>query len=258
MIADYSFAYIYLYRDLYGFEYVPEGRGAVTGCTYDSVPYIMPVAPPDCESIVDLAVSGARMIFPVDECCLEFFKGIAVRTEAVRGDADYIYSIDKLKYYAGRKLHGQKNLLNQFFHRHSHEIYPLNADNAPSALDVLDLWQDENGQPPEKTDYRYCREGVLLMKELYLTGYLFLADGKPAGFLIGEIINGDTFAVLFAKGLRAVKGIYQFMNSSAAHAQPEGVRYFNFQQDMDIEGLRRAKMSYNPDMILDKYRVYLR
>lgn len=259
MFADYSFAYLYLHRHIYFYNISHEPFPFVTGKTSDGLEHLMPLEPVTPGNVHAL-VKAARLcgaVFPIHERDIPLFGGMGLCAATERGDSDYIYSIEKLKYYHGKKLHGQRNLLSQFNHKYTCEIYPLTGERRPRAMEVLDAWQDQNSAPRAQTDYISCAEGIMLADELDLTGYIFSIADKPAGFILGEIINGDTFTVLFAKGLRGIKGIYQFMNNSAALAMPESVKFFNFVQDMNIEGLRKAKLSYNPDFILNKYRVIL-
>lgn len=258
-IADYSFAYLYIHRNVYNFRVAFEPFPCAAGRTPDGFDFFMPLVEPDMQnsSIITEAVGDIGAIFPVHEDKVHIFENAASRIEVNRDDSDYIYSIDKLKDYRGRKLHGQKNLLNRFFKNYSFTVLPLSHDNTKDVMAILEKWQADSALSRDSTDYNYCSEAVLLGDEIGLSGYIFYVEGEPAGFISGEIRNSDTFTVFFSKGIKTVKGIYQFMFNYAARAMPDEIKFFNFEQDMGIEGLRKFKLSYNPDYLLDKYRIIL-
>ena len=258
-ISDYSFSYLYIHRKAYNFRAAFDPLPFAAGETPDGLKYLMPLVELNRQNI-SLFQEIARdtgAIFPVPEDKLPLFENSSCRIEADPADSDYIYSIEKLKYYRGRKLHGQKNLLNRFMKNHEYRAFALSVENVMSAREVLDEWDAESPLTRDETDYNYCAEALGLIEKLGLTGYIFFVNGRPGGFITGEIINGDTFTVFFSKGLRKIRGIYQFMNNYTALMMPENVNYFNFEQDMGIEGLRKSKLSYNPDYLLKKYRVIL-
>jgi hypothetical protein len=84
------------------------------------------------------------------------------------------------------------------------------------------------------------------------------ADNRPAGFLLGEPLNDDTFTIHFAKADISFKGIYQFLFSRFANDFCPNYEYMNLEQDMGNEGLRKTKVSYRPDLMAHKYRVSLK
>jgi hypothetical protein len=86
---------------------------------------------------------------------------------------------------------------------------------------------------------------------------VFYADSNPAGFLLGEPLNSDTFVFHFAKGVTTFKGIYAHMYNSFAAALPQNYKFLNLEQDMGKENLRQAKSTYLQDNLLKKYRVSL-
>ncbi len=97
-----------------------------------------------------------------------------------------------------------------------------------------------------------------LYDELGLSGFTVFDGEKPAGFLVGEPIQDDVFAFHFAKGDKSVKGIYQFLFSTAAARLPESFSYVNMEQDLGSLPLRASKSSYLPDMMAQKYRIFKR
>lgn len=123
------------------------------------------------------------------------------------------------------------------------------------ALFILDSWQSDAGLSANQTDFLACREALKLYDELALCGGIYYADGEPAGFVAGEELNPETFALHFAKARKKFKGVYQYMFNSFAKILPPKYWFLNFEQDLDKEPLRIAKTSYTPDSMLKKFRV---
>jgi hypothetical protein len=91
-----------------------------------------------------------------------------------------------------------------------------------------------------------------------LCGGIYYADGEPAGFVLGEEVNEETFVLHFAKGRTKFKGVYQYMFNTFAKILPPKYKYLNLEQDLDKENLRVFKSSYVPDAMIKKARVKLR
>jgi hypothetical protein len=112
--------------------------------------------------------------------------------------------------------------------------------------------------PSDKTDFDQCGEALQKISALALRGTLYYIDHEPAGFIIGEALNTDTFCLHFAKASKKYHGIYEFMFNDTAKKLQDQYRYLNFEEDMGNKNLRRTKDSYGPEMLLKKYRVSLK
>ena len=91
--------------------------------------------------------------------------------------------------------------------------------------------------------------------ELVLCGGIYYVQKEPGGFIIGEELAEDMFAIHFAKARKQFRGIYQYMYNSFAKILPPKYKYFNLEQDLGKDPLRIAKASYVPDKMLKKFRV---
>ncbi|MBF0331117.1 MAG: DUF2156 domain-containing protein [Candidatus Omnitrophica bacterium] len=257
-IAEYSFANLYLFRNSHGHQLLKhDGHLFVIGKTYDGKPYIMPTSDLTPE-IVDVlyGLSGEYpCVFPVPEEWLGAFGKYAVSSIWDEGDSDYVYAVEKMATFKGQKLHSKKNLLNQCVALYKPQPKPLTRGLMKDALLVLDAWQDDATEAKEQTDYFPCREALDHYEDLVLCGGIYYVDNEPAGFIIGEEINNDMFALHFAKGKRKFKGMYQFMFNHFAGILPRKYAFLNFEQDIGKLALRIAKSSYYPDQVIKKYRV---
>ena len=91
---------------------------------------------------------------------------------------------------------------------------------------------------------------------LGLEGGLIRINGSVAAFTIGDRLNGDTYDVHFEKAYAGIQGAYAMINREFARWVREhhpDIKYLNREEDMGVEGLRKAKESYYPDLLLEKY-----
>ena len=259
-ISEYSFANLYLFRSAHDYEVLFDAETFISGKTYDGLRHLMPTSDlhaMDPGYLRDM-VGRFDILFPIPEEWLSIFDPGSYTFGFTEGDMDYVFTAEKISTYKGKKLHKKRNLLSQFFNLYSHEAFPLTRERKDDALRVLDGWQDEMQVPAGETDYAACREALLLQEELLLCGGIYYADGQPAGFILGEEISPDMFALHFAKALRKYKGVYQFMYNSCAQVLNTHYTYLNFEQDLDKLPLRQAKSSYVPDIMIKKYRISAR
>jgi hypothetical protein len=259
-ISEYSFPNLYLFRETHNYKVIFDQEIFIKGISYDGYTYLMPTVPVqdmDCEYVKEM-MGTVNFLFPISEQWLSCFSPDTCEFTYKRGDMDYIYTVEKMRTYRGRNLHQKRNLLRRFTSTYRHEALPLTLDRLKHAIFILDEWQAENGQDPGQTDYSSCLEALKLYDELVLCGGIFYADAEPAGFILGEELNEETFALHFAKARRKFKGIYQYMFNTFAGVLTPKYRLLNLEQDLDKEALRIAKSSYLPDSMIKKVRVSLR
>ncbi|MDA8100467.1 MAG: phosphatidylglycerol lysyltransferase domain-containing protein [Nitrospiraceae bacterium] len=259
-LSEYSFANLYLFREQHAYEVILDDHVFIRGRTYDGHRFLMPTEPLDrmgTQCIRDL-LAEADFLFPIPEAWLAHFPPGEFEVIFREGDADYLYTVEKMSTYAGRKLHKKRNLLKQFVETYKHEAQPLTAERIGDAKSVLEAWQAESTLNPAESDYGPCREALDRYDELVLCGGIVYADGEPAGFVLGEEVNDETYVLHFAKARTRYKGVYQYLFNSFARVLPSRYRYLNLEQDLDKENLRVFKSSYVPDIMLQKARVQLR
>lgn len=260
-VSEFSFANLYLFRETHKYALVTDGEETwIKGHSYDGHTYLMPVGNVmgmDSEHLTELTGS-VDFLYPIPEEWLSAFPEDQFTRTFEEGDSDYIYDTEKISTFAGKKLHKKKNLLNFFKKHYSHEAKPLTEDRIPDALTVLKAWQEESGLGPWKTDFAPAKEALERMEELELCGGIWYAEGKPSGYILGEEITTDSYALHFAKGLTAFKGVYQYIFSSFASILPSRYTHLNMEQDLGKETLRHSKESYFPERKVRKYRVSLK
>ena len=257
-ISEFSFPNLHLFRITHGYEVMTDGGEIwIRGRSYGGHTYLMPTRDTremDPGHLIWIAET-TDYLYPIPDEWLPAFPEDRFTPSFDEGDSDYLYRTERIATFAGKKLHKKKNLLNFFLKHYSHHAEPLTEERVPDALSILDAWLEESGQERERTDYDAAREALVRMEELILCGGIWYAEGQPSGYILGEEITGDTFALHFAKGLTRYKGIYQYMFSSFASVLPSFYTYLNMEQDLGKEALRHSKESYFPERKLRKWRI---
>lgn len=173
-----------------------------------------------------------------------------------RDDFDYIYRTQDLIQLAGRKYHGKRNHLSQFSRNFSWSYEDISPENFEDVRAVALEWARQND--PETAGGLTQENGAIFkaleyFAPLKLSGGLIRVEGKPAAFTIGEEINPCCFVLHFEKALEGYLGLYTVINHEFASRNLSQYEYVNREEDMGIEGIRKAKLSYRPALLLEKY-----
>ena len=101
--------------------------------------------------------------------------------------------------------------------------------------------------------YDVDKEALMYFEELGLTGGVLRLSGQVIAFTLGEPLSDDTFVVHFEKAFPEIQGAYPMINQQFVLAECQDYQYVNREEDTGDEGLRKAKLSYKPVILLDKY-----
>jgi hypothetical protein len=258
-ISEFTFANLYLFRDRHSYRIAQVGEDLVviTGSDGDAVDerfFMLPFGLPETDILERLFTDHACMKAATEKQA-EALARMSYSVSEDRDNFDYLYLREELEKLQGRNYHKKKNLVNAFIRDHSYEGRPLLPEHVPDALSVLEEWK--KGRPEgDEGDYKAAKEALEMAEELVLCGGIYYADGRPAGFSLGEEIGGGTTWVThFEKAVSGYRGLYQFINMSFASILPEKYKYVNREQDLGNEGLRRSKLSYKPCAFVKKFRA---
>jgi len=178
--------------------------------------------------------------------------------EPDRDNWDYVYLVRDLIELAGERHHGKRNHIAQFRAEHTFEYRRLTPDLIPGCTEVQDLWCDERHCDLVATlraESRAVKEALGELERLSAIGGCILIEGKVQAFTLGEPLNDDTVTIHIEKANSAFHGLYQLINQQFLEHEWQGYAYVNRQQDLGIEGLRRAKESYHPHHMVEKHVV---
>ncbi len=185
----------------------------------------------------------------------EWFPG-KFQFQEERDGFDYIYSVEKLSTLAGKKLHGKRNHINRFMENSNWTYEPMTEENKNDCLKMNENWCDRKACKWNKSmEDEFCavRESVEHFSELGFVGGVLRVDGEIVAFTIGEPLNSDTFVVHIEKAFPDIQGAYPMVNQQFVQHECQNFQYVNREDDTGAEGLRKAKLSYYPDILLEKY-----
>jgi len=174
---------------------------------------------------------------------------------------DYVYNIESLTSLAGRKLQAKRNHINRFIEQYPEwHTEPINRENLAEVEAMTDLWYQEHYDHGFKPSfYAGEQQSLRLAFDHYeafgFDGLLLRVDGHIAGWSMGIRLNKETFDVNFEKAFASMQGSYPLINrefSRMIHEKYPEIRWLDREDDMGEEGLRRAKLSYHPEVILEK------
>lgn len=174
----------------------------------------------------------------------------------VRDSFEYIYNYDDLANLSGKKYHSKRNHISTFKKKYNWSYESLSKDNSEDVLKMLYHWY--NSYTEKNADTMICeKEGITKLLLEYkvdgLKGGVLRVDGNIIAFTLGCEISNSVFDVNFEKALVEFDGAYAMINNQFVINELSEYSYINREDDMGIEGLRKAKLSYKPVILLEKY-----
>ena len=181
------------------------------------------------------------------------------KIEDERGNWDYLYNVRDLIELQGNRYHKKKNLLNQFNRNYASTYIPFGADLVQQAMAMQTdwcTWRDCESSDVLSSENRAIFRVLTEWRKLAgLFGGALIADGSMVAYTLAEPLTRDMLVIHFEKGDTQYKGIYQAINQHFLENSASDYTVVNREQDLNDEGLRKAKLSYHPINYLQKYRV---
>lgn len=182
-----------------------------------------------------------------------------------RDSFDYTYTVDALADLKGKKLQKKRNHVNRFRSEHpDYRIEPICCKNLARIQHMVNDWYVSRKISDPEGDY--FLESLAMAKafrhydDLALEGIALLEGDRVLAVTMGSRMSPDMMDVHFEKAVEDVPGAYNTINAEfARHIRlqfPE-IRYLNREDDMGLDGLRKAKLSYLPDHMIEKYQACL-
>ena len=232
--------------------------------------YPFPVGKGDIRPVLDAIIHDARErgivcrltgLTAQDTMTLEELYPGQFRFHPDRDSCDYVYRIEDLAELKGRKFQKKRNHLNRFKEAHPDcKAIPITPEKLPAVQEMIAQWYETRLAADPHDDYHLekhaLRRAFANMDMLDLEGLVLEEDGKILAMTIGSPLSEDTFDIHFEKALEDVDGAYPAINQAfAAHLRNKypNLRYLNREDDMGLPGLRKAKLSYNPDHLVVKF-----
>lgn len=175
-----------------------------------------------------------------------------------RPNYDYIYLTEDLIELKGRAYHSKKNHLNYFKKTYEYEYVKLTSDMAEDAMRFIAEFNSRKEVPEHEMEMLKMEEQAMedVFRNLEAVGYsagAILIDGKIEAIAIGGQLGGNTITEHVEKANIEYRGLYQAINNEFCKHVASRAKYINREEDMGIPNLRKAKLSYKPVKLLEKY-----
>lgn len=263
--CDLSFSNLCSWRFLYDTQFaVVDNFLVFKFWAGEQLAYMMPVGTGDLKAVLWELIEDARKENQ-HFCMLGVCSNMRADLEAIlpeqftftedRDYADYIYLRSDLSTLKGKKFQAKRNHINRFRNTYpDYEYTPITPDRIQECLDLEAEWCKVNNcdqQEGTGNERRALIYALHNFEALGLTGGILHVNAKIVAFTFGMPINHETFGVHVEKADTSIEGAYAMINYEFANRIPEQYIYINREEDLGLEGLRKAKLSYQPVTILE-------
>lgn len=270
--CDLSFSNLCSWRFLYHTQFaIVDGFLLFRFWVDNDVAYMMPIGEGNLSAAIDMLINDAHSqnkhfcMLGVSSFMKQDLENIMPDRfifTADRDYADYIYLRSDLSTLIGKKYQPKRNHINKFKNTYPDYSYsPITPDRIKECVELEAKWCKANNCDQEEGTGNE-REALLYalnhFEELGLTGGILYVNNEIVAFTFGMPINHEIFGVHVEKADTHIDGAYAMINHEFAKRIPEQFTYINREEDLGIEGLRRAKLSYQPVLILEKYMACLK
>ncbi len=191
------------------------------------------------------------------------------KSEETRQSCDYLYFAEKLSKLAGKTYSKKRNHINQFAKAYADFTFKLlDSDSANYIYLIEEKWLSENTGldfSNNNDDLIYEKQIIksaidnfeFFQKHCGMQGGILFAENEPVAFCIASILCSEVCDIHFEKCLSqyARNGGYAVINQE--FAKTVTTKFINREEDLGIEGLRKAKLSYYPQIILEKFDIQI-
>lgn len=184
--------------------------------------------------------------------------GMCFTSSEDRDNFDYVYSVKSLSTLAGKKLDGKRNHINKFKKMYTYEYEEISASNIKACKAILEKWCVQRNYTEDSSLIAERKANYELLdnyERLEVQGALIKVDGEPEAFTVGEQLTGNMVVVHIEKANSDIHGLYPLINQQFLANRWTHLEYVNREQDLGLEGLRKAKLSYVPAAFVEKFIV---
>lgn len=266
--CDYSFANLFLWRNI---SQVEVAEYADMLCirskrlSRDQHIYTFPAGNGDLKAAVEAMILDAgkernpfvlRGFSEAEKQRLEDCFPGKFEYESIRKEWDYLYSVADLTNLAGKKYHGKRNHIARFLDKGAWQLKPITKENKEACLQMCAQWYDiqkKEGREDSLLDRQVVEEAFANFEVLGLSGAALYLNNEIVGVTAGEPLTPDTFVVHIEKAYADIQGAYPMLNQQFVTRFMQDFTYVNREEDDGNLGLRKAKESYYPVKMLEKY-----
>lgn len=173
-----------------------------------------------------------------------------------RNEFDYIYKSENLITLSGKKYHSKRNHISAFSKQFDWRYEDITAENINAVKKCADIWYNQSADRMDdelKTEMRGVELMLENMDKLDIKGGAIVIEDRVVAFTLGSPINNSIYNIHIEKAIAGFETAYTVINREFAARNIQDYQYINREDDLGIEGLRKSKLSYHPEIILPKY-----
>ena len=180
----------------------------------------------------------------------------------MRDSFDYIYNSEDLIYLKGKKFHKKRTNVNNFLKNYEYEFVEIDPENLDEIREFQNFWLSKNINDENREslmgENAAIERALSNFEALGLSCGAVKIDGKVCAYSYGAPVNDEYFLICVEKADTDYVGIYQVINRDFAARFCKDYKFINREEDLGDEGLRRAKLSYNPAYLAEKFMLVYR
>lgn len=254
--SQHCFTTMYIWRNLLKTRYtIVDNNFCTTGTMSNGNQFFsFPVGSSDPNASIEKLFSKISFSTPImcvtADMCARLNNKNAFEIKDARYNYDYVYETEKLVSLSGKKLHSKKNHLNKFLSSYPDFRFDMiNKKNLHDCLYLTDMWFNRKYTQKStlaNAEYQSITDLLSNIDVLECKGLILYVDSKPVAYSIGEYLSKDTALIHIEKADTDFFGSYAMINNLMAKHVFCDTLYINREEDMGLESLRKAKLSYRP------------
>ncbi len=172
--------------------------------------------------------------------------------------SDYVYEMEKMINLSGKKLHSKKNHLNKFKKTYEYEYVKIKPGDKDDILNAYDSWSDIGDDKYLLAERESIGDITENIDVLGINGAMLKVKGEIVAFSFGDRLTDNMAVIHIEKANTDYDGAYAAINQMFAENEWSKYKYLNREDDCGLEGLKKAKKSYQPVFMVEKYKVIRR
>ncbi|MCX7820483.1 MAG: phosphatidylglycerol lysyltransferase domain-containing protein [Brevinematales bacterium] len=264
-ISEYTFTNLFIWSDVRHIRWSNLLDGIVFLGEKDNENYFFPpIGVGNCEKAFDILINYAiqhnvKTISLIPEYQIKFVKHRGLKIIADRDNFDYVYKSEKLAFLKGWRLDGKRGFIKKFRENYNFIYRNFEVEDKNACIKLFEKWLESKTDAPLANDeYKTFLKFMDNFEFLNAKGGIIKVDDSLVAFEFGEPLDKNTFVIHYEKADTSYIGSFQIINQQfTEHEIYPNYLFVNREQDMGVEGLRKAKLSYAPFKLIKKYEIKL-
>lgn len=269
--CEYPFGNIFSYSAKMKIQVGEVANCLITKCIQNNVNmYCCPIGDGDVVKAVEFILADAEKdgrefnmfgICPESAELISKHFGNRLNIYLDRDSFDYIYLSEDLINLSGKKYQPKRNHISFFMRNNNWSYERLTAENISECLEMSKAWLEgslEEYKDELTAELKIIEKVFQNYDELGYVGGVLRSDGKVIAYTMGEKMTDEMFCVHIEKAFSDIRGAYPMINQQFVKNELSNYKYINREDDTGADNLRKAKLSYHPAILAQKYGAKLK